>query len=277
MRKRTLPLALATPLAAVAALAAPGSGAAQTPSLPRMTIVMTGKTIAVGGTLESGAVEIVSTTTGERQGTPVLVRLHPGVAPVQLLSFLGSPAARDLNNAARYGTIVFGTEADRGTADAETVLRPGRYVALDINQSHGPPPHTAFTISQTAHPAALPKPQATIRATEFAFRGPATLHEGELVRFENDGFLVHMITGIAARNAASAREIVRLLRAGKDKQAQRLPVGGYEFENVVSTGGLVQLRLHVKPGTWILACFMDTQDGREHTRLGMLRVVRIVD
>jgi hypothetical protein len=31
-----------------------------------------------------------------------------------------------------------------------------------------------------------------------------------------------------------------------------------------------------KPGYWVLACFMNTQDGREHTQLGMERVIRIV-
>ena len=33
--------------------------------------------------------------------------------------------------------------------------------------------------------------------------------------------------------------------------------------------------VQAKPGIYVLACFMDTQDGREHTRLGMLRTIRI--
>jgi hypothetical protein len=33
--------------------------------------------------------------------------------------------------------------------------------------------------------------------------------------------------------------------------------------------------VNVRPGFWVLACFMDTQDGREHTRLGMERVIHI--
>ena len=31
-----------------------------------------------------------------------------------------------------------------------------------------------------------------------------------------------------------------------------------------------------QPGYWVLACFMNTQDGRDHTQLGMERVIRIV-
>jgi hypothetical protein len=33
--------------------------------------------------------------------------------------------------------------------------------------------------------------------------------------------------------------------------------------------------LHAKPGYYVEACFMDTQDHREHTRLGMERPVRV--
>ena len=33
--------------------------------------------------------------------------------------------------------------------------------------------------------------------------------------------------------------------------------------------------LNAKPGYYVQACFMDTQDGREHTQLGMERVIRI--
>jgi hypothetical protein len=39
---------------------------------------------------------------------------------------------------------------------------------------------------------------------------------------------------------------------------------------------LQQERLTAQTGYWVLACFMDTQDGREHTQLGMDRVIRIV-
>jgi hypothetical protein len=34
--------------------------------------------------------------------------------------------------------------------------------------------------------------------------------------------------------------------------------------------------LHAKPGYYVEVCHMDTQDGREHTRLGMERLIRVV-
>jgi hypothetical protein len=37
-----------------------------------------------------------------------------------------------------------------------------------------------------------------------------------------------------------------------------------------------QTVLKAKPGWYVEACFMDTQDGREHVQLGMERLVHIV-
>ena len=44
----------------------------------------------------------------------------------------------------------------------------------------------------------------------------------------------------------------------------------------MSHGAIQQERISAKPGWYVEACFMETQDGREHTRLGMVRVIRIV-
>ncbi|HEX9516375.1 MAG TPA: hypothetical protein VF940_09410, partial [Streptosporangiaceae bacterium] len=97
-----------------------------------------------------------------------------------------------------------------------------------------------------------------------------------LVRFANHGFLVHMIVAARARSLAGAREIARLLKAGKNGQAGRLVTNSYNFDNILSRGAYQQLVIHNRPGFWVLACFMDTQDHREHTLLGMERVIQIV-
>jgi hypothetical protein len=157
----------------------------------------------------------------------------------------------------------------------QVTLAPGRYVAVDIAPS-GVPPLTAFTVTKAASPASLPRPGATVASIDFAFRGAARLHDGELVRFANRGFVVHMIIAVRGSSRAGARQIARLLKAGKDGKAQRLATTFEAYANVLSHGASQQLVVHSKPGYWVLACFMDTQDGREHTRLGMERVIHIV-
>jgi hypothetical protein len=82
-------------------------------------------------------------------------------------------------------------------------LAPGRYVALDT-ESNNPNrwPHTEFTVGPSPAPAALPRPKATVAAIDFNFKTPSRLRIGQLTRFENDGFVVHMVVGIGVKNAA---------------------------------------------------------------------------
>jgi hypothetical protein len=271
----TVSVALSTGIAGAAPIRL-ASGAAARPagSLPTITITMTGKKITVGGTLQSGGVRIVSKVTGEAQGAPVLVRLDPGVTLDQFFAALPKLAA-DQNNIEGLGSFVFSPQANKGTSSAQANLAAGQYVAADLAPS-GQPPLTTFVITKSASPARLPKPGATISSIEFAFRGAVRLHEGELVRFANQGFLVHMIVAARARSAAGAREIARLLKAGKNGQAGKLATNEYAFDNILSRGAYQQLVLHNRPGFWVIACFMDTQDHREHTVLGMERVIQIV-
>ena len=266
-------LSLAVPAGvAQAASAAPSAAVAHRAPLPTITVRMNGKTITVSGALRSGGVRVVSKVSREPMGNPTFVRLDPGVTVAQVLN----AAAGDPNNIALIASIVFSPQANRGTTAAQAHLSPGRYIAVDLATNAKVPPLTTFTIAPAAAPVRLPRPRATISAIEFGFRGPSKLHDGELVRFGNHGFLVHMIVAVRARSAAGARKIAALLRAGKDGQAQRLATNFYSFVGIMTHGAYQQQVIHNRPGHWVLACFMDTQDGREHTQLGMERVIRIV-
>src|ERR1700761_5456773 len=64
---------------AAAALAAGGTSATAAGTLPTFGIAMTGNSISVPSTVPAGAVNVVSTVSGEATGSPTLVRLDPGV------------------------------------------------------------------------------------------------------------------------------------------------------------------------------------------------------
>jgi hypothetical protein len=95
-------------LAAGAAIGGLAASSAPSPTLPRINLAMNGKSIVVGGTLVSGAVNVVSTTTHEATGNAILFRLNPGVTPAQALAHANTP---DLNSLSDYGSIVFNPEA----------------------------------------------------------------------------------------------------------------------------------------------------------------------
>ena len=277
LMKRTLALVATAALLSAGLSLAVGRAAAATSSaasnLPSLTLAMNGKSITVGGTLQSGAVNVVSTVTQETQGRPALVRLNPGVSFAQAEAAVQAHGG-DFNYLDPYGSLVFSTVANRGVTSAQTSLQAGNYVAADLS-GHAHPPNALFTVTQAAGPATLPAPQATMQTIEFGFRGPRQLHDGELVRFQNDGFLVHMIAAIGAKNADTAAKLTAMLKAGKDHRAQRLATAYLVFDAGLSPGEMQQQVITAKPGIYVLACFMNTQDGREYTQLGMERTIRI--
>jgi hypothetical protein len=272
--KRSVLLAAALSVATLASglgLMAASSLAAG--SLPTLTLAVTKNNITVGGSKVSGAVNVVSTVTGEKTDGPGFVLLKPGVTPARFAKIVSSLGQQPLDAIDPYATIVFDGSTNEGTPTTnQVVLQPGTYIAL--NNGNG---FTPFTVTAAASPASLPKPAATVTAIDFAFRGASTLRDGELVRFENDGFLIHMFLYARVRNVADAKKAEALLLAGKANQATKfaLETPGM-FTGPLSHGAAQQQVITQTPGVYVIACAMNAQDGRLHYQLGMYRTIKIV-
>lgn len=281
MSKRLAVLALTGALAVTAALVfAGGAGAAGASSLPTLNIALTGTTgVSVSGSEVSGAVNVVSTFSGKAPSGPNsngptwgLVRLNPGATAQQAVIAVASHHG-DPNALGPYGSLLADNSAGVPT---QTVLTPGNWVAVNLT-GNGNPGLATFTVTQSSSPAALPNAAATETAIEFNFRGPKVLHDGTIVRAQNGGYLVHMVIGIGVKNPATGRAVMALLLAGKDGKAMKLASRNFlSLAGPISPGGMQQAVLNAKPGYYVEACFMDTQDGREHTQLGMMRLIRVV-
>ena len=269
--------ALTAGMVVAAVAAASGATATAAGTLPTLTLTMTGKSITATQTVPAGAVNVVSRVSGEPVASPTLLRLDPGVTFAQAFAAVGAGKG-DPNALDGYGTIVANPEALKGSSTVQTVLTPGNYVAIDTEGNNPAKwPHVNFTVTANASPAKLAKPQATVAAQEFRFTGPSKLHDGQLVRFENDGYLYHMIIAIPVKNKKNAKLLTTALEAGKDNKAGKLAAGQPDqWMGTVGHGAMHQQVLNAKPGTYVLACFMGTQDGREHTRLGMVRTIQVV-
>jgi hypothetical protein len=279
MKRFTLWLATVLVVAGGSAFALAGgiTAASGASTLPTLKLALSGtKGISVSGSTVSGAVNVVSTFTGKGQGQAALIRANPNVPPGEALA-QGFKAVQshhgDLNALTPLGdAVVFDASAP---SSAQTVLTPGTYVALNITGQGPNAPNKVFTVTKSSSPAALPTPGGTVKAIDFGFVGASTLHRGELVRFENDGFVVHMIVGVRVKNMALAAAVTSALKAGKGKLARQLSIGGANFAGPLSLGGMQQETISAAPGIYVLACFMNTQDGREHTQVGMVRTIKI--
>ncbi|HEY3827801.1 MAG TPA: hypothetical protein VGL57_01265 [Solirubrobacteraceae bacterium] len=277
MKRLTLLAITASALLAAGSTSAAGSAAA-TSTLPALSLTITNSSVTVTGAVQSGAVNVVSTATGVKEASVILFLLKPGATFDEVEAAI-QKAHGDTNVTSKYGSIVFDAEVAPGhSSEAQTYLQPGQYVAVvPGGEGKGSKAHALFTVTAAASPAALPTPEATIRSIEFAFRGPSTLHDGELVRFENEGFLVHMDIAAPVKNMKAAKQAVKDLLAGNEKAVGKLisgPPAG--FAGPVSHEAFQQETITAKPGIYVEVCFMDTQDGRSHSVLGMERIIKIV-
>jgi hypothetical protein len=276
--RRALVVAALTAGSLLAVGAAPAASGAAT--LPTLNISITKTAITASGSTVSGAVNVVTTSAkGMKEPTAVLFALKPGVTVAEFEAFGKSKKFSDPNNADKLGSIVFDNEGKPGgTTEAQTVLTPGTYVLLNAEgENPTNPVHSVFTVTAAPAPAALPAAQAVEKTIEFGFRGPTTLKVGEVVRFENEGFLVHMNVAFPVKSKRAANEAVRLMKEGKEKKVFKLVSGTpFSFFGPISSGAFQQQTITAKPGWYVQACFMATQDGRVHTALGMERAFHIV-
>jgi len=257
-----------------------GAGAARAATLPTISATVNASTITVSGALQSGAVNVASTATGGKEPAVVFVRLNPGVSVGEVFAFLASnKASKDPNTVRKFGSIVFDVEAGKGKpTEAQTILAPGQYIALNAEGEQSSKwARSSFAIAASPSPALLPAAQATEKTIEYGFRGPSVLHVGEVVRFENEGYLVHMDLGFAVKSKKAARKVVKALLSGHEKGIEKLVAGPpANFAGPLSSEAFQQEVITAKPGWYVQVCFMPTQDGRPHTLLGMERVIKIV-
>jgi hypothetical protein len=262
------------------ALAAIGAGAASAASgskLPIVPVKLDGTSISAPRTVPSGAVRIISTVTGQAHDRTVsIVRLHPGMTFTNAFAHVATHRGNP-DYLRGYASIVFDIQANRGRSSAEVVLAPGSYVALD--STSGNPtrwPKTSFTVVASSSAAQLPTAPATVNMIDFAYRGASTLHEGELVRYENTGFVSHMAFGIKVKDMAAAKNVTMALEASNDKAAFKLAQAEYAFAGTLSPGSAQEQPVATPTGIYVLACFMASQDGSEHTTLGMIKTITVV-
>jgi hypothetical protein len=105
------------------------------------------------------------------------------------------------------------------------------------------------------------------------------LHDGELVRFKNDGYLIHMFVFIQAKSLADAKLAEQGILSGKCNgggQCMRYATGVKgEFAGPLSHAELQQEVVNEPPGVYVIVCVMNAEDGREHDQLGMFRTITI--
>jgi hypothetical protein len=88
---------------------------------------------------------------------------------------------------------------------------------------------------------------------------------------------VHMDLALSVKSKKAALKVEKGLLTGHEKGLEKLASGPpANFAGPLSTGAYQQETITAKPGWYVQVCFMPTQEGTPHTRLGMERIIKIV-
>lgn len=258
-------------IVAAAVVAGGAIGAPARPaSLSTLTVKVSAKKVTLPSSVPAGAVNVVAKLSG-RQGELILAKLAPGVTVQKVFQVIGQHHG-DVQAIKGYASLLFDRDLGASTTSTQTKLTPGNWAALNVDPKT--PVFQNFTVTNASGSSSLPSPSATITERDFRFTGPSILRVGELVRFQNAGKVVHMAIVAKFKSVGDANKAIAYLKAGKDSKAEKLAIGGGSLMDVNSPGAMQQQKIDLKPGTYVLACFM-VSHGKEHTRLGMEKLLTI--
>jgi plastocyanin len=157
------------------------------------------------------------------------------------------------------------------------VLEPGTYYAFDTEGSEGPPDPKSVTstaVSGDASDEEVDANDGTISAFEYGFEADGVSADASEIAFENSGEEPHHIVYSPLTGDATAEDVERFLKSEKGKP----PFSEKEAKNTaVIEGGESQLvGLDLKPGRYVLLCFVsDRQGGPPHALKGMVGEVEV--
>ncbi len=255
------------------------TGVAQAATLPTVTATVSPTSVTISGALQAGAVNVAATATGGKEPAVLLFQLKPGVTVNEVYAYLNTnKLAGDPNAASKYGTITFDAEAGKGKpTETQTVLAPGQYIAMNPEgEKPAQWPRTAFAVTATPSPVALPRRRSHGADDRVRLQGSRrdarwrarALRKRRLSR-------AHGLR-LRGEEPSAAQKVVAGLLAGHEKGLEKLAAGPPAgFAGPLSPGAFQQSVVTAKPGWYVQVCFMTTQDGRPHTRLGMERIIKI--
>jgi hypothetical protein len=89
--------------------------------------------------------------------------------------------------------------------------------------------------------------------------------------------MIHMAQAAQTASVATANKAEADLLEGNSKGAKKYAIAApITLSGPISSGESQESVVSAPPGTYVLYCSMNTQDGREHFQLGMFRTIKIV-
>lgn len=123
-------------------------------------------------------------------------------------------------------------------------------------------------------PAAATPRVVTVTATDYAFQAPDTVMAGPTtIRLVNQGKELHHVALWRLEQGKTMADFFAAMQHEGPPPAWAIPVGG---PNAPVPGGEADASLELKPGRYMMICFIPSPDGKPHVMKGMSKEMMVV-
>lgn len=161
------------------------------------------------------------------------------------------------------------------SAEASSVLEPGRYAAFCFVPSPDGTPHFAkgmfasFEVTGPMPAATPPAADVEVTLTDYAFTLSAPLTAGpHVIRVRNEGTEVHEVALVKLHDGTTLEQFLASVAPGAAGPPLGTALGG---SGAFSTGYGGWWRVNLTPGHYALFCWVPSPDGTPHVMKGMMK------
>jgi hypothetical protein len=272
-------IAIGLIITAVEASSGWSSGRSHLPAAPPPVVTIAASEYAFDApdSIEAGPTTIRLVSRGREQHFVWLGRIASPHTLAEFKRTLGSPDRIPwITQVGGVGTIEPG-----GVAMSTIDLAPGLYVMLcDMEDPKGTPHMLegmvrALTVTHTRNAAAMPVADVALSLIDYWFALPDSLGAGaHVIEVRNAAAQPHMVLLWRLHDGKSAADVVQWMDARVDPGPSPVSLVGGTPD--MDPGQMLQLRVRLQPGKYVLICLVDdAHDHKPHYAHGMVREITV--
>lgn len=124
-------------------------------------------------------------------------------------------------------------------------------------------------------PETAPVHTLSYHALDYSFEGPAEVQAGwTRLRLENHGDEWHLMSLMRLDDGKTADDMWAALNDQQSPPPEWLTE--YGAPSGIASGGWTEVTVNLRPGTYVMICFISDANGRPHFDLGMTKELRVV-